>query len=417
MRAGVPGGNSRSITGFATYCGSPSVRMGVHPEPGRRVDLDDAAAGLADGGLDVGADEVDAGDVEPDDAGRRLGDLDVVRVGLHRPVDRGAAGRHVAGEGELDEPALLGDVVGLQALALEDLLGVGVELDPRQDLLVADASPRVRVGHVDELADGAGAVAGDAGGDPLGDRRELAADHEHPVVLAVQVGLHDDVAGPALPPRLGPGGADGVLVLEVQRDAPAVVAVERLDHAREPEALCGRDGVVLGLHHLAPRNGEPGTVEESVGQLLVGRDVDGDAAGPAGHRRADALLVDALAELDEAEPVEADVRDVAPGRLVEQRLGGRARTRAAPRAGSGPRAPGRGRRRPSRRWGRRGGSRARRPSCPPRARPAPRGTRRSRCTGRTRRCCGSCRVARRCRRGSGTRGRCARRRGRARSPP
>ncbi len=100
-----------------------------------------------------------------------------------------------------------------------------------------------------------------------------------------------------------------------------MVAVERLDHAREAEALRGGDRVVLGLHHLAPRNGEPGTVEEAVGQLLVGRDVDGDPAGPAGHRRADPLLVDALAQLDEAEPVEADVRDVAPGGLVEQRLG------------------------------------------------------------------------------------------------
>ena len=57
-------------------------RVGVHPEAGRRVDLDDRAAGLADRHGDVRADEVDAGDVEADDPGRRLGDLDVVGVGL-----------------------------------------------------------------------------------------------------------------------------------------------------------------------------------------------------------------------------------------------------------------------------------------------------------------------------------------------
>ena len=45
--------------------------------------------------------------------------------------------------------------------------------------------------------------------------------------------------------------------------------------------------------------------------------------GPAGHRRADPLLVEALSELHEAEPVEPDVRDVAAGGLVEQRLGRR----------------------------------------------------------------------------------------------
>ena len=38
-----------------------------------------------------------------------------------------------------------------EVLAREDRLGVLVELDLGQDLLVADAAPRVRVGGVDEL--------------------------------------------------------------------------------------------------------------------------------------------------------------------------------------------------------------------------------------------------------------------------
>ena len=87
-------------------------RVGVHPEAGRRVDLDDAAAGLAHRLGDVGADEVDAGDVEADDARRRLRDLDVVGVGLDRPVDGRAAGRHVAGERELDQAPLAGTSSG-----------------------------------------------------------------------------------------------------------------------------------------------------------------------------------------------------------------------------------------------------------------------------------------------------------------
>ena len=57
-------------------------RVRVHPEARRRVDLDDGAALLADGHGDVGHDEVDAGDVEADHAGRRLGDLDVLRMRL-----------------------------------------------------------------------------------------------------------------------------------------------------------------------------------------------------------------------------------------------------------------------------------------------------------------------------------------------
>ncbi len=197
-------------------------RVGVHPEAGRRVDLDDRAAGLADGRRDVRADEVDAGDVEADDPGRRLGDLDVVGVGLDRPVDRRAAGRHVAGQGELDP--------GARRRARRRARSPA----PRTSSSAASSTLiRVRtfswpmprrgsgVRDVDELADRVLAVAGDRRRDALGDRRDLAADHEAAVVVAGDVGLDDDVARAALararrgtrpgpPPRsAGRGGRRG----------------------------------------------------------------------------------------------------------------------------------------------------------------------------------------------------------------
>ena len=129
-------------------------RVGVHPEAGRRVDLDDGAALLADGDGDVGHDEVDAGHVEADHAGRRLGDLDVLRVGLDRAVDRRAAGGHVAGQGELDPGARRRHRVELPALLADELLGGRVEADLGQHLLVADAAPRVLVLELDQLAHG-----------------------------------------------------------------------------------------------------------------------------------------------------------------------------------------------------------------------------------------------------------------------
>ncbi len=212
-----PGGNSRSMTGRATYCGSPSVGWVCIRKPGRGVDLDDRAAGLADGRGDVGADEVDAGDVEPDDAGRGLGDLDVVGVRLDGAVDRGAAGRHVAGQRELDPGALGRDRVELVALRPDQLLGRLVELDPGQHLLVADAAPRVGVRDVDQLADGVLAVAGHARRHALGDRRDLAADDQAAVVVA------GDVASRRRRRRAGSGAsapwnaaADGLLGPQVE---------------------------------------------------------------------------------------------------------------------------------------------------------------------------------------------------------
>ena len=186
---------------------------------------------------------------------------------------------------------------------------------------MADAAAGVLVGDVDELADGVLAVAGDAGRDALGDRGDLAADHQAAIVVAGDVGLDDEVAGAALGAgeRVRPRIA--VLRAEVELDAAAVVAVERLDDAGVAEAVRRRGGLVLGLDDRAPRHRQAGRVEESVREALVRRDVDADAARVGGHRGPDPLLVDALAELDERVAVEADVGDVAAGRLVEDRQG------------------------------------------------------------------------------------------------
>ena len=140
--------------------------------------------------------------------------------------------------------------VELPALGPDELLGAPVELDPGQDLLVADAAARVLVGQVDELADGLLAVGGDRGRHPLGDRGDLAADDEAAVVLAGDVRLDDDVAAAALAERAVEGRPDGLVRAQVEMDAAAVVAVERLDDAREAEPLGRRDRGVLGVDDL-----------------------------------------------------------------------------------------------------------------------------------------------------------------------
>jgi len=65
MRAGVPGAKSMSTTSLPTSRGVPSVGATCMRKPGRR-DLADPAADLAVAPGDVGRDEVDADDVEPD---------------------------------------------------------------------------------------------------------------------------------------------------------------------------------------------------------------------------------------------------------------------------------------------------------------------------------------------------------------
>ena len=200
-RAGRAGREEQVDDGLGDELRLTDRRVGVHPEPGRGVDLADRAAGLAHGRGDVGADEVDAGDVEPDEARGLLGDLDVVGVGVEGAVDRDAAGRHVAGERELDHRLGRRDVVEAEALLAHELLGGVVDLDLRQHLLVADAAARVGVGDLDELAHGVGAVADDVGRHALGDGLHPAADDEAAVVAAGHHRLDDDVAAAATRPR------------------------------------------------------------------------------------------------------------------------------------------------------------------------------------------------------------------------
>src|SRR4029079_13858472 len=111
-------------------------------------------------------------------------------------------------------------------------------------------------------------------------------------------------AAAALPPRALERGPHGLLAAEIEVDAPAVVAVEGLDDAWEADPERGLDGRLLGVDDHALRDGQPGRVEEPVGQALVARDVDGDPRRFRGHRRPDPLLVDALAELDQRVAVE-----------------------------------------------------------------------------------------------------------------
>ena len=71
----------------------------------------------------------------------------------------------------------------------------------------------------------------------LGDRGDLAADHEAAVVVAGDVALDDEVAAPALGQGAVERRPDRLLGAQVEVDAAAVVAVERLDDAREADPV------------------------------------------------------------------------------------------------------------------------------------------------------------------------------------
>ena len=185
---------------------------------------------------------------------------------------------------------------------------------------MTDAAAWVRVGGLDQLGDGARAVPLDVGGHALRDSPQLTADDEAAIVVAGQERLHNHTAVAALATGGGVAGAHRSVIREIEHDAPAVVAVDRL-HGHGVTNRRGRGrGLVLGADHFRARDRDAGRMQQPVGELLVGGDVHPQRARLAGHGRPDPLLVDAVPQLDEGLLVEPDVRDVAQCGLVEEGL-------------------------------------------------------------------------------------------------
>ncbi len=168
----------------------------MHPETRRGVDLADGAAGLAHRLGDVRTQEIDSGDVQADHPGRLFGDIHIVRMRLEGPVDRDAPGRHVSGERQLHHLAPRRHVAHLEALGPDQFHRRVGHFDAGEHLFVPDAAARVGIGQLDQFRDGALSVADDVGGHPFGDRDHVAADDQHPVVLAGDERLDQHVATP-----------------------------------------------------------------------------------------------------------------------------------------------------------------------------------------------------------------------------
>ena len=153
IRDGVPGGNSRSTTGLATYCGSPSVGCVCIRNPGAAFTSTIAPPVSRTGLRDVRREEVDAR--------RRRARRRARPPRRSRRCPRGppTSGRSRCRRSTCCRSRRASRTLGLgrdvvQAeplLARRSSIAAVVDLDPRQHLLVADAAARVRVRDLDEL--------------------------------------------------------------------------------------------------------------------------------------------------------------------------------------------------------------------------------------------------------------------------
>ena len=134
----------------------------MHPQPGRGIDLDDAAALFLERPEYTSvAHDVDAANVESDHfrrCDRAGGDL---RVHVIRHVGGGAAGAQIPVVAQDDAPAPGRYRIGGIALGGETRECDVVELDLRERCCVTLAPARIAIDTLNEIANGVNAIADD----------------------------------------------------------------------------------------------------------------------------------------------------------------------------------------------------------------------------------------------------------------
>jgi len=247
IRAGDPAGKSIVITGPATSRDVPSAG--------------------ATRSSDLRCEEVHTGYVQTDRPGGPDGHLPVVRVHDVGHIHGCAARRQVARRAQVDEASRLRNAVARQASRRQQPVGLVIELDPGQHLLVTDPAPRIPVQRFDQLFDRAPAVSDDVTGNPLRHRDQRSIDDEHPMVEALDKALDEDRSSVSL--RLFEGGADLVGLLEIDGDPPPMVGTQRLQHDRIADLLGRVNRLLDAVHQPLRGHGQPELAQDPVGLIFV----------------------------------------------------------------------------------------------------------------------------------------------------
>ena len=284
-------------------------RRDMHAQARPRIDLADAAAGLAVALGDIGGQEIHGADIEPDRLDRPLGHQFVVGMDRVGDIHRRAARRNVRGLAQIHLLTVGGDRLCGVALLLQQCLGLSIEFEPGQHVFMPDTAAGILIDDIHQLGNGVVPVALHMTRHPARGGDELAVDHQKSVVVAAQHGLHHH--GRSFGIGGVEGGGDAVLASDVDGDAPAMIAVERLDDHGIADAFGRPERLVDAVNQPLLRHGQTEIGKEAVGEVLVRRDLDGDMRGLRRQRRLDPLLVLALADLDQAGVVESVDRNVA----------------------------------------------------------------------------------------------------------
>ena len=277
-------------------------RRDVHGERRTGVDLQDRAALRFQRFANILCDDVQAGDVQADDAGRQNGFGRIRRMNVRRAV-----GGQVADRLNPDAAARLGDRVRIQPLFPEFDQGGIIQLQQSQLIGVILAAARIAIHLFDQLANRRTPVARDElalaprGGD------QSLSDDQQPVGLSQRVLFDHHARIVPILDRPVESGQDLLPLRQIQRDPAGMVRAARLDDDRKADFTGGRPSVFGVVDRPAERHRDADRAEQTLGKLFVLGNAFSDRAGRVGLRRPNPPLAGAFAKLHEAAGVQSPV--------------------------------------------------------------------------------------------------------------
>ena len=167
-----------------------------------------------------------------------------------------------------------------------------------------DTTARIFVHPINQLRDGTASIPFDVTGNPLSDGYQFVIDHQHAMIHALDVALDQHTAPACVFTGSQVGRVDLLILDEINRDAAAMICVQRFDHNRVAYGP-GRS-YCLAFRENQPllRHGQAQIPQQIVRVLLVTGNFYRDVRGLAGDRGLDALLESPVSELHQGVLVE-----------------------------------------------------------------------------------------------------------------
>jgi len=248
--------------------------MRVHAESRRGVHLDDAPTRFPDRLRDIGTNQIDACDIEPDHERSLPDDGGVVGMNVIGAIDGGTAGADIAGLLELHDGSIGRNRGERESFEFKQVLGLMVDRDTGERFFVSDTAAGIGIGDLDQFAHSVCAISDYPRRYSFRHRHNRAIDHQHPVIFSFEMPLNHNFPRPAFTHSQGKGIPDGIGRAEPGRYPASMIAIQRLNDDGKSDTRRCSQCIVERRDDVPLRRWQPDISQQAVGEPFVTGDIN-----------------------------------------------------------------------------------------------------------------------------------------------